>query len=382
MTKDKISETEKVSSPTSEFVQSGSASYKPLVSIILPALNEEAIIIKNLDILYDYIKTLESDYAFEFIIINDGSTDSTGELAESYAKSKSNVFVYHHVTNFGLGQAFKFAFSKSTGDYVITLDIDLSYSPEHIKHLLDKITKTKAKLVLASPYMQGGTINNVPTMRKILSIAANKFLSLFAHGHLSTLTCMVRAYDGKYIRSVVHRSLGMEVMPETVYKSMILRAKIEQIPADLDWGMQNKAGPKRRSSMKVFRHIFSTLLSGFIFRPFMFFVFPGLLLLVFSLHTNFWAFMHFFDAYFALSDIPGVAEKISSALATAYDKYPYTYMVGLLSMMLSIQLIGTGIQTLQSKNYFEELFHLGSRIYQLEQENHQLRQDQNKNSRN
>jgi len=375
------SDSENMTSPTSEFMQSGDTDRKPLVSIILPALNEEAIIVNNLDILCAYLVTLDSDYDFEIIIINDGSTDATGELAETYAKNNSNIYVYHHVTNFGLGQAFKFAFSKSKGDYVITMDIDLSYSPEHIKLLLEKISKTRAKLVLASPYMQGGTINNVPKIRKILSITANKFLSLFAHGHLSTLTCMVRAYDGKYIRSVVHRSLGMEIMPETVYKSMILRAKIEQIPADLDWGMQNKAGPKRRSSMKVFRHIISTLLSGFIFRPFMFFVLPGLLLLIFSLHTNFWAFMHFFDAYFALPDMSSVAERISAALSAAYDKYPYTYMVGLLSMMLSIQLIGTGIQTLQSKNYFEELFHLGSRIYQLEQENHQYKQEQDESSK-
>lgn len=356
-----------ISSPTSEFVQSGAASYKPLVSLVAPALNEESILEKNLGVLCDYMQSLEEQYDWEIIIINDGSTDRTGDIAEAFSASRDNVNVYHHVTNFGLGQAFKFAFTKCKGDYIITLDIDLSYSPDHIERLLTKIQETKAKLVLASPYMEGGSISNVPFVRKTLSILANKFLSVFAHGHLSTLTCMVRVHDGKFIRSLNLRALGMEVMPETIYKAMVMRARIVQIPAHLDWGMQNAAGKTRTSSMKVFRHIFSTLLSGFIFRPFMFFILPGLFLLLFAAHTNFWSIMHFFDAYAALPPDAG-PDKISAALSRAYDEFPYTYIVGLLSLMLSIQLIGLGIQALQNKNYFEELFHLGSRIARLEEE--------------
>lgn len=357
----------KKASPASEFIEPGVEVYKPLVTIVVPAFNEEAIIEKNLETLREYLATLEDEYCWEIIIINDGSSDRTGELAEEFAVDKENVHVYHHITNFGLGQAFKFAFSKSKGDYVVTIDIDLSYSTDHIGKLLDKIRITRAKMILASPYMNGGTISNVPLVRKILSILANRFLSIFAHGHLSTLTCMVRAYDGRFIRSLVLRSQGMEVMPETIYKSMILRARIEQIPAQLDWGLQNQAGQKRKSSMKVFRHIMSTILAGFVFRPFMFFILPGLLILLFAVYTNFWAVMHFFDAYFSLPEA-ATPDRISEALSISYDKYPYTYLVGLMSLVVSIQLISLGIQALQSKTYYEELFYLGSRIFRMEEE--------------
>lgn len=357
----------KTASPADEFVEPGVEPYKPLVTIVVPAFNEEAIIENNLEVLNEYLATLEHEYCWEIIIINDGSSDRTGELAERFACDKQNVHVYHHITNFGLGQAFKFAFSKSKGDYVVTIDIDLSYSPDHIGRLLEKIRTTRAKMILASPYMDGGTISNVPVFRKTLSILANRFLSLFAHGHLSTLTCMVRAYDGRFIRSLVLRSQGMEVMPETIYKSMILRARIEQIPAQLDWGLQNQAGQKRKSSMKVLRHIMSTILAGFVFRPFMFFVLPGLLVLMFALYTNFWAIMHFFDAYFSLPESTA-PDRISEALSISYDKYPYTYLVGLMSLVVAIQLISLGIQALQSKTYYEELFYLGSRIFRLEEE--------------
>jgi glycosyltransferase involved in cell wall biosynthesis len=336
------------------------ATARPLVSIVLPAFNEEAILEENFGELQKYLTTLESRYRFEILIVNDGSRDRTPAIADALAQRQINVRVFHHPRNFGLGQAFNTAFRQTRGAYVITMDIDLSYSPEHVGALLEEITRSHAKLVLASPYMKGGRISHVPWLRRTLSIWANRFLSLFAHGNLSTLTCMVRAYDGPYVRSLIHRSTGMDIMPETVYKSMIMRAGIRQIPAHLDWSRQVAVGVKRTSSMRILRQIFATLISGFVFRPFMFFVLPGLLLLVFSLWVNFWMVMHFLEAF---ADLAGaeVPDRVSAAVALAYQQYPHTFIVGLLSLALAIQLVSLGILALQSKNYFEELFYAISR---------------------
>jgi len=337
-------------------------SNKPLISLVVPAFNEASILDENLKRLCDYMRSLEADYCWELVFVNDGSTDATGEIADAFAKTRDNVRVYHHPTNFGLGQAFRCAFGQCRGDYVVTMDVDLSYSPEHIGALLRKVRETKAKVVLASPYMKEGRISNVPWLRKTLSIWANRFLSVLAHGHLSTLTCMVRAYDGPFIRALNHRATGMEVMPETVYKTMILRGRIEQIPAHLDWGAQRASGVQRRSSMKVLRHMFATIVSGFVFRPFMFFIAPGLLLFLFSLWVNFWMVVHFFEAYAELAGAIA-PDRIGSAVARAYSQYPHTFIVGLLSLMLSVQLVGLGILALQSKQYFEEIFHLGTTVH-------------------
>lgn len=332
---------------------------RPLVSLILPAFNEATILADNLRVLQEYLGTLASRYRWEVIIVNDGSADDTGRIAEEQKGRFDNVRVLHHPGNFGLGQAFQTAFRQSRGDYVITLDIDLSYAPEHIGQLLERITTGRAKVVLASPYMKGGQISNVPWLRRMLSIWANRFLSFLAHADVSTLTCMVRAYDGPFIRSLSLRSTGMDVMPETLYKSMIMRARIGQIPAHLDWSRQIAVGVRRRSSMRILRQIFATLLSGFIFRPFMFFIMPGLILLAFAAWVNYWMIVHFFAAYAALD--PGIAgSRASAAVAAAYQQHPHTFIVGLLALMLAIQLISLGILALQSKSYFEEIFHLGS----------------------
>lgn len=333
---------------------------RPLVSVVLPAYNEAGILQDNLAVVQDYLRTLENRYRFEVLIINDGSADGTGQIAEEQARRYPNVRVIHHPTNLGLGEGFKTGFLHAHGDYIAILDIDLSYAPEHIGALLERIRANHSKLVLASPYMADGRISNVPWLRRTLSVWANRFLSFFAHGNLSTLTCMVRVYDGEFARSLVLRAVGMEVMPESIYKSMIMRGRIDQIPAHLDWSRQNAAGTKRRSSMRILRHMFATVLSGFIFRPFMFFILPGLALLVFSLWTNVWMVVHFFEAYGELGAVAG--DRVSAAVAVAYQQYPHTFIVGLLSLALAIQLISLGVLALQSKSYYEEIFYLGSSI--------------------
>lgn len=331
----------------------------PLLSIVLPAYNEEALLEKNVTAIVDYLETLESEFRWEVIIVNDGSHDGTGEISNRLAAGIPSVITVHHPRNFGLGQAMSYGFANTAGDYVITLDMDLSYDVEHIGRLARTIRDGGARMVLASPYMEGGTIQNVPFLRRNLSILGNRFLRYFAKGRFSTLTCMTRAYDGPFIRSLNLRAMGMDAMPETVYKAMIMNASVDEIPADLDWAPQLEVGKTRRSSMRIFRHIVSTIFSGFIFRPFLYFIVPGLLLGAFSAYVNYWVFVHYFEALAELRTTGQVA-TVTGGLALAYEQYPHTFVFGLMTAMLAIQLIGLGVLSLQSKQYYEELFHLGS----------------------
>lgn len=331
----------------------------PLLSLVIPAFNEQALIGEHLEEFAAYLEGLEDEFRWEIVIVNDGSADDTNVITDTFASRYPNVFAIHHPRNFGLGQALKFGFANTEGDYVITMDVDLSYDVEHIGLLARSIRDQQVKMVLASPYMKGGSIANVPWLRRTLSILGNRFLGFFVEGRIATLTSMMRAYDGKFIRAMNLRAQGMDVMPEMIHKAMILRGSILEVPARLDWGPQAEFGDSRISSMRIFRHIFATVFAGFIFRPFLFFVIPGILLLVFSVYVNFWMFVHYFDAVSMLRS-QGELVSFSQALAVAYAAYPHTYIFGLLTAMLAIQLIGLGVLALQSKQYFEELFHLGS----------------------
>lgn len=347
---------------------------KPIVSLLLPAYNEAAIIEKNLDRICRYISGLEHEYRWEVVIINDGSSDQTGELAERFARTRKNVRVYHHTTNFGVGQALRFAARHCTGDYLVMLDMDLSYSPEHIERLLQRIRSTRAKIVLTSPYMKGGQVSNVPWLRRSLSTWANRFLAISVPGHFSTLTSMVRAYDGRFLRSLNLRAMGMDVMPEILYKAQMLGARVEEIPAHLDWGGPNVKKGQRRSSMRIIRHTAAIIVSGFLFRPVMYFIVPGLAMLAFAAYVNAWTFIHFTRHFGSLVQYTDFFERSSAAVSAAYAQSPHTFLIGLLALMLAIQLVSLGILALQSKGYFEELFHLASAIYRNQRDTNETPQ--------
>ncbi|HEY8266999.1 MAG TPA: glycosyltransferase family 2 protein [Steroidobacteraceae bacterium] len=335
---------------------------RPLVSIVLPAYEEASILRDHVVELLEYLKTLNRRFRFEIIIVNDGSRDQTGAIATQLAIEFDGVRVFHHPRNFGLGQALKTGFAQCRGQYVIVLDIDLSYGPEHVGLLLDRITQTGARMVLASPYMRGGSVVEVPWLRVVFSRVANWFLARASGQSISTMTCMVRAIDGRFLRSLHLRSTGMDVMPEMIHKAKLLRASIEEVPAELNWGRQNRVGSRRRSSLRIIQQILGTTVSGFILRPFTFLLVPGLILIGFAAYVNTWMVIHFVEAYVELGASPETARDMSAAVALAYTRYPHTFIVGLLSLMLSMQLIGMAMLSLQNKKYFDELFHLGSTL--------------------
>jgi glycosyltransferase involved in cell wall biosynthesis len=351
------------SSPVQELEQkSANQSSKPSVSLLVPAYNESSIIENNLEILCNYMRSLESDYEWEMIIVNDGSRDQTYQQAIEFAKSHQNISVLNHRVNYGLGQALRTGFQHCQSDYMVVVDLDLSYSVEHIGEMLDCISKTHAKIVVASPYMRGGSISNVPWLRKTLSIWANKFLSFTDERSLATLTGMVRAYDVKFLKKIDLRAKGMEINPEIIHKARLLGAHIEEIPAHLHWLPQKTKEVKRTSSMKIARHTSAILLSGFLFRPVMFFLIPSLILFLLSLYAAFWAVVRSWTNFQQLA-INQSYPDFTDAIALAYSQAPHTFFIGGISLILAVQLLSLGILSMQSKSYFEEIFHLASSIY-------------------
>lgn len=353
---------------------------RPLVTVVLPCYNEAGALSRNLGTIYDYLATLASRFCFEVLIVNDGSRDDTARVAETARQCHPDLQVIHHPTNFGLGQAFKTAFAASRGDYVVTMDADLSYAPATIGQMLDALIGRSAKLVLASAYMPGGQVTNVPRDRHLYSRVGNRLMSLMDAGRFSTYTCMVRAYDGPFIRSLEPRAHGMGIMPEIIYKTLILGGRIVEVPAHLDWSLQRQdadaakvqgAAPARKSSMRVITHMLSTSVSSFLFRPFMLMLVPGLLLLLFSGYVNFWLLIELLGAYERTVNLGG-------ATALVYTEHPATMLVGMLTLVLSIQLISLGAMSMQNKRYYEEtyfqLFRLRRQLERIENDSDGARQ--------
>lgn len=344
---------------------------RKLVSIIVPGFNEEAIITKNLGAICEYMQRLQYRFDWELILVDDGSNDKTGLLADAFAEGNPRIKVIHHICNLNLGNALKTGFANVKGQYTITLDLDLSYAPYHIGNLLDTLETTKADVVIASPYMKGGKVTAVPGMRRIMSSSVNRFLRIVSPQKLHTYTGMVRGYRTDFISALNLKTQDYEINTEILYKAMILRARIIEIPAHLDWTDQNRLKKKRASGMRIVKTIFSNLMAGFIFKPYIFFLGAGFILFSLALYLIGWI------VYFTIQIYPTIPvdptafdDRFSLAVAKVFQLRPHAFYVGGITLILALQVFSLGFLSLQNKRYFEELFHISSSI--LKQKNRNI----------
>ena len=105
------------------------------VSIIMPAYNSEKHISEAVD---SVINQSLSDW--ELIIIDDGSTDYTGKIADEYSQNDFRIKVFHQ-SNKGVSAARNYALERITGGYVTFLDSDDVYHPERLKMMVDELSK-------------------------------------------------------------------------------------------------------------------------------------------------------------------------------------------------------------------------------------------------
>jgi nitrate reductase NapE component len=155
--------------------------------------------------------------------------------------------------------------------------------------------------------------------------------------------------------------MDAEINTEIVYKARILHARIVEIPAHLDWSFTSTGGTRRRANLRVSRGTVSSLFSSFLFRPFVFFLLPGLVLLAVAVYSFGWCVWHVAQVYGEPSQLGN--SGLTGAIQNAYDRAPHTFLITGITLVLSMQLIGLGVLAAQGKRYFEELFHLGTSIY-------------------
>ncbi|HEY8313558.1 MAG TPA: glycosyltransferase family 2 protein [Candidatus Baltobacteraceae bacterium] len=246
------------------------------VTIVIPAYNEGVELAANLVTIADHLHGFACSYAFDFVVVDDGSTDESYDLACRFARFRKNVTVLHFERNRGLGAALRAGFEHARGEYVVAVDADLSYRVGVIIELLDAIEAENADIAMASAYMPGGTVANVPWTRKILSREANRFLSLATNGRYSTLTCMVRAYRRSFLTRLHSGADGMEVSPELVFAALRAGGKVIEVPAALEWSFERAAGTSRLNWRRLFVHVGGVLRCGLRYRPALYLAIPGL----------------------------------------------------------------------------------------------------------
>ncbi len=239
------------------------------LSVIAPVYNEELIIEESVRKLREAMANI--DVPWELILVDDGSTDQTNTILCQATKDDERITVLHYKENRGRGFALRTGLNQSSGTYIVTTEADLNYGKEIISRLWNALQDTQADVVIASPYMRGGKLENVPWKRAFLSRIGNRILRMSVPTNISTVSGMVRGYNGNLIRSIPLEEDGKEIHLEIVSKACMLGARFCEIPAILRWNPPEKGQPKRKSKFRAGKLIRSHLLFSFNEAPIFFF---------------------------------------------------------------------------------------------------------------
>ena len=193
------------------------------LSIIIPSYNEG----QTIHLILDRIKNVKliHDIAKEVIIVNDCSTDDTGQRIEDYISGNPALEIHYckHEVNKGKGAAIRTGISRATGEYLIIQDADLEYDPSEYNYLLKPVADGFADVVYGSRFIGG----NPHRVLFFWHTMGNNFLTFFSNMctnlNLTDIEACYKLFNTKIIQTVKLKENRFGFEPEVT-------AKISRVP--------------------------------------------------------------------------------------------------------------------------------------------------------
>ena len=238
------------------------------VSIVCPFFNEATILEQAVRGLVERLASLGGTW--ELIIVDDGSTDGSREIAARLAAEHPKLRVLGYRHNRGRGFALRTGIAATRGDLIVTTEIDLSWGDTIVHDLVGALREwPDVDIVVASPHLAGGSYRNVPFRRVWLSRMGNRVIRACMSNAVTMNTGMTRGYRRDAILSLPLTEDGKEFHLEVILKATAFGLRIREIPAVLEWKQYKHRGQriKRKSSSRVNRLIVSHSLFSIFANP-------------------------------------------------------------------------------------------------------------------
>ena len=171
----------------------------------------------------------------DFLIIDDGSPDGTGEVADGMAAADPHVKVLHRPGKQGLGTAYLAGFRHALDDgydFVFEMDADFSHDPRYLPQLLSA-ARTGADLVVGSRYVDGGGTENWGLGRKAISRGGSLYARTILGVHIRDLTsgfiCYRRAtLEGLALDRIASNGYSFQI--EMKYRALLAGFRVVEVP--------------------------------------------------------------------------------------------------------------------------------------------------------
>jgi dolichol-phosphate mannosyltransferase len=202
--------------------------------LILPTYNEaeniEAILAAAGAVLEE-----ASPEGFRILVVDDGSPDGTGAIADRLAAEHEWVRVLHRTDKRGIGPAYLAGFRHALdhgGAYVFEMDSDFSHDPADLARLLDAV-RSGADLALGSRYIPGGGVTDWGLLRRFISEGGSTYARLVLGLHVRDLTGGFKCFRREVLEAIHFdsvRSQGYAFQVELTYRAVQSGFRVVEVP--------------------------------------------------------------------------------------------------------------------------------------------------------
>ncbi|GFG69462.1 polyprenol monophosphomannose synthase [Mycolicibacter senuensis] len=220
--------------------------------VVVPTYNE----LENLPVILGRLQQARPDV--HVLVVDDGSPDGTGKLADELAAADpERIHVMHRTAKAGLGAAYLAGFAWGLARHyqvVVEMDADGSHAPEQLYRLLEAID-AGADVAIGSRYVDGGAVRNWPVRRLVLSKTANTYARLLLGVGIHDITAGYRAYRREVLEKIgldAVDSKGYCFQVDLTWRAVNNGFTITEVPitfAERELGVSKMSGSNIREAM-------------------------------------------------------------------------------------------------------------------------------------
>ena len=227
----------------------------PELSVIIPAYNEETLIVSTLDCLHSYFSARPE--TFEIIVVDDGSRDKTVEAVRQVQKNTDHVHLLVNLQNRGKGFSIQRGVLESRGQFIIFTDADLPYKLDAIDGFLQALQRG-CDLAIGSRVLPGSEVRGVPVLRYVAGQVFSWMVQAVLFQGLPDTQCGFKSFKAEAAKEIFRRltigGFGFDV--EMLFIARKRKYAIQPVPVHMIEHRQRSRVRLMTDSVQMFANLF------------------------------------------------------------------------------------------------------------------------------